>query len=587
MDALLTAFARHLGLPPEAARPALDVLLDALREALDAEGAGTLDGVGRFYRRNGTVAFEPDPTLLAAINAPFAGLPPVAPAAPPPPPVAVAPPTPEEVPAPAEGEPEETDTTSALFTVPLEPGAPVEDDDEQAAPALDAPEPERPRTTAEATDTPIAPIPTAPTITSSAAEAPEASEEDAFAAPEEIPVPTPAPEPPLRDLSSKVAGEPPVDEEATPLEAPIAVPFAPADALDEAPPAEAAPEAEGLAREEETTAPEEAAAAPEDDLDALIAGVWAPSEPPAPDHPLGAASEPVIEDAEYDLVGEPAAPTAPTEEPAPPTPTAVPPDEAVPGMGAARSDELERGAAERAIPPRFVTPPIPSPAVEPGGPTEAAPAPAPAPASRAGRERRRTRSLGLWLLLLVVLVALAAVFLWPRLGGDGTDEAAVTPSEPSAPVATLPDSAARAEAPEGEAPARGDTTRTATPPPGAAAEDGAEGAPVEPTPPTAEAPPEPEPDAGIPAPLRGPGGVDPARGGATWVLGSGSRAGAARDAERYRQQGYRADVLTGTSGGHTVHRVVVGQFASFEEAQRYRSALPPGAPTGAWVLRLE
>src|SRR5690606_13887735 len=137
MDALLTAFARHLGLPPEAARPALDVLLDTLREALDAEGAGTLDGVGRFYRRNGTVAFEPDPTLLAAINAPFAGLPPVAPAAPPPPPVAVAPPTPEEVPAPAEGEPEETDTTSALFTVPLEPGAPVEDDDEQVAPALD------------------------------------------------------------------------------------------------------------------------------------------------------------------------------------------------------------------------------------------------------------------------------------------------------------------------------------------------------------------------------------------------------------------------------------------------------------------
>src|SRR5690606_39321165 len=109
-----------------------------------------------------------------------------------------------------------------------------------------------------------------------AAEAPEASEEDAFAAPEEIPVPTPAPEPPLRDLSSKVAGEPPVDEEATPLEAPIAVPFAPADALDEAPPAEAAPEAEGLAREEETTAPEDAAAAPGDDLAAPTAGAWAP-----------------------------------------------------------------------------------------------------------------------------------------------------------------------------------------------------------------------------------------------------------------------------------------------------------------------
>src|SRR5690606_41017171 len=88
-------------------------------------------------------------------------------------------------------------------------------------------------------------------------------------------------------------------------------------------------------------------------------------------------------------------------------------------------------------------------------------------------------------------------------------------------------------------------------------------------------------------PCRGSAGIDSGGGGATGVLASGSSDHATRVAARYRELGYRADVHTSQANGRTVHRVIVGQFDSFEEALRYRSDLPPRAPSDVGVLRLE
>jgi hypothetical protein len=198
---------------------------------------------------------------------------------------------------------------------------------------------------------------------------------------------------------------------------------------------------------------------------------------------------------------------------------------------------------------------------------------------------------------VLAFVAVGLILLWTQTR-DGADRNPVAPAvvEPIAPppVAALPDSAATADSLRA-ASAAADSSLVASADAPALTEDA--------SPPSAPASPEPAapsaserlPDTaagggsggGIPPPLRGPGGVDPARGGATWVLGSGSRSGADRDLARYRRLGYRADVLTGRTDDRTVHRVVVGQFRSFEEAVQFRSSLPPGAPAGAWVLRLE
>jgi hypothetical protein len=582
LDALLPAFARHLGVPPEAARPVLDELVGALRGALDAGEAVTLDGVGRFSREDGEFRFEAFPALLGAVNASFAGFPPIAPPVPPreePPPAA------GDAPALAE------DEAPPLFAVPLEVPEPDAEDDEFAAPRFDAPADSASHGPGAGVgameEAPIAPIPTAPTVVSAAVEEPEPEVEDAFAAPDAAEALEVEPPPPLRDLSSDVEGEPP--------ETPVAVAVAVASTEE---PREEAPPAEEVAAEAADTADLD------DELDTILAGVWAPASPSSPDHPLGPTSEPLIEDAEFDVVGEqgepPIAPApmsspAAPDEPADETMEEEAPAEAPP---APAGEETEADRHEARVPPVVV--PIPSPAVEAGGPAFTPPPPSapprppatwrPAPvAPRPAPERRRSRGLVFWLPLLLAVAALALVLLWPRGDDAPEDDAnlATSTALPADSVAGAADSARVTAQDDEEVP---EDIPEDAPPVDAAPDQPARPPAPEPgtPPPTAEpgAPPS-APSSAIPAPLRGPGSVDPARGGATWVLGSGARADAEQDVARYRRQGYRTGVLTGTVNGRTVHRVAVGQFASFQEAQRYRSALPPGAPPDAWVLRLE
>lgn len=418
IDALLPAFARHLGLPAESARPVLGVLLDALRSGLDTEGTAALPGVGRFEQGPAGIAFEPAPALLVAVNAPFAGLRPV------------------------------VDRSSGA--------------------------------------TPLAPR-----------------------------IETPA-----------VPFEPPAEPTG-------AQPFFPAPTLAE-------------------VAPEDAGAA--DALDDLLAGVWAPADASVPEHPLGPSSEPLIEDAEYDVVGTLPEPEAPETAPVPERPGDAFASEAT----GETTEVVEAGGAEPVASPAPAesTTPVASPVAAPLAlnepPVVAPPFAVTSPGVLAAREdgaRGGTRALVFGLPLLALLAALAAFLLLPRPGDDRPNDTAAARLE-AAPVAANP-LADSLLAP---------TSGTAV---------------------------VPAPSDRLPAPLRGPGGVEPSRGGATWVLGVGSRAGAEGDAAHYRGQGYRTAVLAGQNRDRTSYQVVVGQFASFEEALRYRDALPPGTPSGAWVLVFE
>ncbi len=88
-------------------------------------------------------------------------------------------------------------------------------------------------------------------------------------------------------------------------------------------------------------------------------------------------------------------------------------------------------------------------------------------------------------------------------------------------------------------------------------------------------------------PLRSSEGIIRERGGYTWVVASvASRKKAEEIAARYRSMGFRTGVLEGTIQGRRIFRVGIGQFASIEEAQRARRALPPDAPRDAWILRI-
>lgn len=553
-DVLLAAFARHLGLPAEAARPVLQDLLDGLRARLDAEGEATLDGIGRFRQDGGEASFEADPALLTAVNAPFAGLPLITSSS-------LAPPA---------GSPstEIDEATPALFSVPLES---ADEDAETAAGASSASSPH-----ADADDAPIAPLPSAPKTATEPTAGGEraAATEDAFAAPPET---SPPPEPPVRDLSSETGAET--------LDHPIAVPFAPAGDLgdeDTAPPAETPPPQPTGGEEDPTdeAATAETPVEEDDGMETLTDGVWAPSDPASPDHPLGAASEPFIEDAEFDVVDRPAPPEDVRSEESADDPVAPELEaslsESVTLDPAGKAADAEKRVAEEseagepdevavptvgvvgaveAAPDPTVTPtPVGRTAV-PGLRSEGARAPEAAP------ERKRSRGALLWLPLLALLLAL--LLFWPS-GSDRPDDKATALVVTPPPVASVPDSAALAAAPT-------DSSEAALP--GEA-----------PTPEPPAAPPTGEAAA---SPLRGSGGMNPARGNATWVLTSIDQEGAERLASRYRQQGYRTDVFGATVNGRTVHRVAVGQFGSFEEAIRYRSALPPDAPSDAWVLVFE
>ncbi|HYE95407.1 MAG TPA: hypothetical protein VD962_04310, partial [Rubricoccaceae bacterium] len=89
------------------------------------------------------------------------------------------------------------------------------------------------------------------------------------------------------------------------------------------------------------------------DLDALLAGVWTPPEAPEPDHPLGPASEPPIEDAEYSVVG-----AARSSEPLPP-PEPEMPREPEPAFGISPEFTLGAAAAGLAAEEAAARPPAP------------------------------------------------------------------------------------------------------------------------------------------------------------------------------------------------------------------------------------
>lgn len=103
------------------------------------------------------------------------------------------------------------------------------------------------------------------------------------------------------------------------------------------------------------------------------------------------------------------------------------------------------------------------------------------------------------------------------------------------------------------------------------------------------APPEPspttDPDGDSPSE---PAGIDIARGGYTWIVGSyaASRAAADSVARAYRAEGFQADVLSARVDGRLLHRVAVGQFETRAQALAARETLPPEASRNVWLYRI-
>ena len=89
------------------------------------------------------------------------------------------------------------------------------------------------------------------------------------------------------------------------------------------------------------------------------------------------------------------------------------------------------------------------------------------------------------------------------------------------------------------------------------------------------------------AALFGPGGIDWAKGGYTWVLETDLWAARAQDRmRRHRLEGYRADLYVDTTGaGSPAHRLVIGQFATAAQARAARPWLP-GAVRSPGLLAL-
>lgn len=226
-------------------------------------------------------------------------------------------------------------------------------------------------------------------------------------------------------------------------------------------------------------------------------------------------------------------------------------------------------------------------------------------------EPKKRRGMGVVLVpALLVLFALAAIVLWPRFTGGNeadsqfaNDESGAASDETSDPLYAT-HAGGRADAVENESE---DISTFESP---QMLQDGDEptsedvGEPVAERPRQAVAPPENQSATPTPAPppvarsepaprrtsnelpsqLRGPGEVNPAQGGSTWILASGNRTSAEELAARYRSQGYRSTVLPGEANGIAVYRVAVGQFADAAEARTHRSRLPSDAPASTWVL---
>lgn len=88
--------------------------------------------------------------------------------------------------------------------------------------------------------------------------------------------------------------------------------------------------------------------------------------------------------------------------------------------------------------------------------------------------------------------------------------------------------------------------------------------------------------------LYGAQGVDASAGGYTWVVATHLRRDQAeQEVQRYRALGYRAGVYVDDDGpGSTAFRVVIGQFATTDEALAARRILSGDVRLGMWLLEL-
>ncbi len=465
-EALVAAFSEALTVEVEEPREAIDETLIMLRRMFMEEGYLVISDVGQFANMDGAISFEPDESILAAVNSPFAGLPPIAPR--------------------VELIPEETEaeaaTESIVDTIADDEGNSLLTEDEHL---VDADSTELPTST-------------------------------------------------ILDVLANQSGKPVVDLAAEPADAESAA--------------------------SELTANDEAI---DNDIDALLASVWAP---------VAAAGG----NATFETPGS----TADVEE--------------------AMSVSVEPSIEDNQVNAR--------PIVATGAATAASAAALISAQNMASTrntyEKRKGRMAFVLVPAVVILCAIAVVALWRRLTGGnstGSDLANSGSSRPleGATMDTLFANHAGGIADEdmdlstfesGQFLSEGDNPPSEAVPEEPSSESAPElrptPAPV--APPRAEAPPPATPQQPAQrqtsSQLHGTGGVIPTQGGATWILASGNRTSAEELSARYRQQGYRSSVLSGEANGLTVYRVAVGQFGNAAEARGLKSSLPADAPASAWVL---
>ena len=564
-DALVRALSDALPEDPRDPREILDDAVSRLRESFATEKDLVLENVGRFFDEDGLTTFEPADALVGVVNKPFAGLPPIAPrtkAAPGDSATEVASEALTDPVEEASVQEEETGAgdSSELDTAEMPSSDPMEEPESDPATREDFLEstekpPPLPRTTILDTlagqSTGDTEEPTSETPAS------QASENE----PESVPPPPPTADDEAETVSVEETSGEDVPEDDVPGKDIIVGGMAAPEAQAEVDPG---------ADETEAHEPEDAATNDDsdDDIDALLEGVWMPAAAASGEAVKEPASETEDHPSDYAEAGS-------KED-----------DAAVPlvaaGAGAAAAFAAHIKIASNAE-------------------------------ARFEKEKRRNRMAFGFVAALLVLCVLAVIVLWPRFNnrstvdpqavengrtassgnasaelyathpGGTTDSERVDDTDLSTfdspqmqleeGASTLvPDAEPTVERPQ---PIAGPT---ANPAPSPAA------TPALPAPSARQEPAQPQTGSQLPRQLRGPGQVNPAQGGATWILASGNRTSAEELAARYRRQGYRSSVLAGEANGLTVYRVAVGQFANAAEARGLRSRLPSDAPASTWVL---
>jgi hypothetical protein len=531
-DALVSQLARALNLSPDAARHTLNHLVAALREQIDATGSAAVPGLGTFrLDDDDRLAFDSDDALARAVNHRYAGLRPIAAS--------------RSLSSHAPPEPEPDDPFAAV--------APSAADESEAPPAAEF-QPIEAFIEPDDAETEDAGTELDPAEPSAFEDEPVADEAPIL---EEEPVLEEEPD----DRDHPVAETAPDTEEVEDAEGNevLAGSWVTTSALtEEEQPVDDAPDAP---TEEPHSAPfePERAAEPDDidepDDEAFDHPDWTADAAPIPNiddaelddeamfsealehDAVAEADEPAFDEAEDDdLLAEDEAGDDVLAEDAPAVIASESPLDADTEIESHEAQLHDESAAE---------PPVP--AVAPAVAATAAPTASRPPVAPERGSNMRVLG-GIAAVLLLALVAL----LW------------VLNREPAAPVV--------AEQP----PVPADTVAALPIPVDTSAVDTAAVATSEPTPPTPAA-----------DPLRSTAGIDRADGGFAWIVASEfSREPAERRVAAFREQGFRADVIAEEAAGRTRYRVALGQFASIEEADRFRSDLPAGVPSDTWLLRL-